>query len=159
MLLSQFIFDVPTDVEPELLVVTEEPQIATVYDVGTIDLTEDEPQGPRPEEVFALQIEYFNMTAYEQGYDLLAQESKARVPEQVFVSMNQEDDKQNLVAFMKYSFPTVEIEGDRATMQVVRSYSCEEEGEGQERLTQEAALENEGWRIVMRDEQYKYYGG
>jgi hypothetical protein len=159
MLVSQFISDVPTDVDPELLVVTEEPQIATVYDVGTIDLTEDDPQGPRPEEVFALQMEYVNVTAYEQAYELYAQESKARVPEQVFVSKNQEGDKENLVAFTKYSFPTVKVEGDNATMQAVRSYSDEAEGEGQERITQEAVLEDEGWRVVMRDEQYKFYGG
>jgi hypothetical protein len=43
-------------------------------------------------------------------------------------------------------------------MQVVRSYSFEDEA-GQERITQEAVLEDDGWRIVMRDAQYQNYGG
>jgi hypothetical protein len=158
MLVSQFIFDVPTDVEPELLTVNEEPTIATSYEVGAVDLTSEDPQGPRPEEIFALQLEYYNLTAWEQAYELFAQESKARVSKQVFVSKNQEDHQQDPVAFTQYSFPTVKIQGDHATMQVVRSTSWSE-GETQDRVTQEAVLEDEGWRIMMRDEQYKHYGG
>ena len=162
MAVSQFIFDVPTDVEPELLVVTEEPQMDTVYDVGTIDLTENEPQGPRPEEIYALQMEYYNMADYERAYELFAQETKARVSEQVFTSENQQDDeKYGGYSFTKYSFPSVEIEGDHATMQVVRSVSgaSASASEEQERVTQEAVLEDEGWRILMRDDQYKAYLG
>jgi hypothetical protein len=160
MLLSQFIFDVPTDVKPELLVVTEEPQIATVNDVGTIEVTEDDPQGARPEEILALQFEYYNMGYYEKDYELFAQETQDRVSEQVYVSKNREDDqKGNGLTFMKYSFPSVKIEGDHATMDVVRTFSNQKTGEGQDRVTQEAVLEDEGWRLLMRDEQYKFYEG
>jgi hypothetical protein len=163
--LSQFLFDVPQDVEPEVLAVNNTGSYATATaspsaeEIGVIDLTQEEPQGPQPQEVLALQYQYYNMTAWKQVYELFAQESKARVSEQVFVSQNQQDYQRDPVAFTEYSFPTVKIEGDRATMQVVRSASSEKEGEGQERITQEAVLEDEGWRIVMRDEQYKYYGG
>jgi hypothetical protein len=159
MLVSQFIFDVPKDVEAELLAVTDEPTISSSFSVGAVDLQQNDPQGPRPEEIFALQMEYFNMAAYEQAYELLAQESKARVSEQTFVSKNEQIDKQDRVAFIKYSFPTVSVEGDRATMQTVRTYSTDSKGEAQERITQEAVLEDEGWRIVMRDEQYEFYEG
>jgi len=158
MVVSQFIFDVPGDVEPELVAVSDQPTIASVLDVGVVDLREEDPQGPRPEEIFALQMEYYNMGAYERGYELFAEESKARVPEQLFSDTNQQDERQDPVAFTDYSFPTVKIEGDRAAIQVVRSYSYERE-EGQERVTQEAVLEDEGWRILMRDEQYEYYLG
>jgi hypothetical protein len=159
MVVSQFIFDVPTDVEPELLAVTDEPTIYSSQDVGVVDLRDDEPQGPRPEEIYALQLEYYNMGEYERDYALYAQESKARVSEQEFTSGNRRDDQQgNGFSFPQYSFPSVEIEGDHATMQVVRSYTSEE-GEGQERITQEAVLEDGGWRTVMRDDQYKVYGG
>jgi hypothetical protein len=46
---------VPTDVEPELLAVTDEPTIYSSVDVGAVDLREDDSQGPRPEEIFVLQ--------------------------------------------------------------------------------------------------------
>jgi hypothetical protein len=46
---------VPTDVEPELLAVTDEPTIYSSVDVGAVELTEDDSQGPRPEEIFVLQ--------------------------------------------------------------------------------------------------------
>jgi hypothetical protein len=161
--LSQFIFDVPQDVEPELLAVNSSGSYATATaspnaeEIGVIDLTKEDPQGPQPQEILGLMYEYYNMTAWEQAYELYAQESKARVSEQVFVSQNQQDDQRNATSFTELSFPTVNIEGDRATMQVVRSYTTENEGDAQEQITQEAVLEDEGWRIVMRDEQYKYY--
>jgi hypothetical protein len=37
------------------------------------------------------------------------------------------------------------------------AFVTSKDGEEQDRTTQEAALEGEGWRIVMRDEQYKTY--
>jgi hypothetical protein len=160
LLLSQFIFDVPTEVEPELLAVAEEAATATSSEVGVVDLRESDPQGPRPEEILALHYEYFNMGEYERAYDLFAQESKERVSEQMFVSKNEQDDqKTGGYSFTQYSFPSVEIEGDHATMQVVRTSSDQEESELQEEITQEAVLEDEGWRIVMREDQYEYFGG
>jgi hypothetical protein len=158
MVVSQFIFDVPTDVEPESLAVTDEPTIYSSLDVGVVDLTDADSQGPRPEEILALQYEYYNMTAWSQGYNLFASETKARVPEQTFTSKAQQDFEKYREAFTDYSFPTVTVEGDRATIKAVRSTSWKE-GEDQDQVTQEAVLEDEGWRIVMRDEQYEFYLG
>jgi hypothetical protein len=155
MVVSQFIFDVPTDVEPELLTVTDEPTIYSSLDVGAVDLREDDPQGPRPEEILALQYEYTNMTAWEQAYGLFAQKSKERVPLEQYVKRNEEDVAS---AITEYSFPSVKVQGDKATIERVFSWETEDD-EGQYKATQEAVLEDEGWRIVMRDEQYKYFGG
>jgi hypothetical protein len=100
------------------------------------------------------------MLEYEQPYEWYASESKARVSEQTFVSKNEQSDKKpGHVSYPDYSFPTVNIEGDHATMQVVRSYVWENGDSGQDRFTQEAVLEDEGWRIVMRDDQYQFFGG
>jgi hypothetical protein len=56
-----------------------------------------------------------------------------------------------------YSFPSVEIEGDRATIHVV-AVEPPVEGEGLHRVTHayeaEAVLEDEGWRIPMSKGQY-----
>jgi len=64
------------------------------------------------------------MTAYERAYDLFAEESKARVSEQQAVSKSQQADQQEgLVSITEYSFPTLKIEGDNATVQVVRTFT------------------------------------
>ena len=155
MRLSQFIFDVPTEVEPTLLAVAEE----GTAELGVVDLRESDPQGPRPEEILALQAEYFNMTDFERAYDLYAQESKDRVSEEVFVGP-QKEGKQQDVSYTtptSYSIPRVEIEGDRATIHVV-GVSPPVEGEGLHRITvpyeAEAVLDDEGWRIMMTKGQY-----
>src|SRR5918995_1839286 len=97
MRLSQFIFDVPTEVEPELLAVAEEYTTTTgSAELEVVDLRESDPQGPRPEEILALQNEYFNMTDFERAYDLYAQESKDRVSEQVFVGAQKEAKQQGV---------------------------------------------------------------
>ena len=155
MLVSQFIFDVPTDVEPELVAVNNQPTINTYEDVGVVDLTESDSLGPRPEEILALQYEYTNMTAWEQAYDLFAQESKERVSLEQYAKRNEEDVATTIT---EYSFPSVKVQGDKAAIERVFSWKTEDE-EGQYKATQEAVLEDEGWRMVMRDEQYKYYGG
>jgi hypothetical protein len=160
MLVSQFIFDVPTDVEPELLAVSEESPAASSLNVGVVDLRESDPQGPGPEEILALQFEYHNMADYERAYELFAQESKARVSEQVYTSLNQREDQRGRgFSYTNYSFPAINIEDDRATLEVVRTIASADTSEAQDQTTQEAVLEDEGWRIVMRDEQYKTYLG
>ena len=152
MRVSQFVFDVPTDVDPELVVVTDEPTIGRPSEVGVIDLTRSDPQGPRPEEILALQYEYNNMTAFEQAYDLFAQETKDRVPVRRYASVQWE----GTLAFLDYSFPSVDLRGDRATIDRVATYTNGEET-GRDQAAQEMVLEAGGWRIVMRDEQYETF--
>jgi hypothetical protein len=123
------------------------------------DLTESDPSGPRPEEIHALQLEYYNMREYERDFALYAQESKEQVSEQVYVSKNRQDNQESGgYSYTQYSFPSVKIEGSRATMQIVRTWESPDD-EGQERVTREAVLEDEGWRIMMTDGQYEFYGG
>jgi len=165
MIVGQFIFDVPVDVEPETLAVLYKDTAGGLHDVlGNVGLTEENPQGPRPEEILALHWEYQNMQAYTQAYELFAQESKDQVSEQDFVSKFKEDNKKyGVSAVMEYSFPSVDVQGDHATIDRVITYS-NEKGDfdsqvGQDKATQEMVLENVGWRIVMRDEQVKYFLG
>jgi hypothetical protein len=155
---SQFVFDVPDEVDPELVAVTDGPTVTSSFDVGAVDLTESDPQGPRPEEILALQYEYGNMAAYEQAYELFAQETKERVSEQTYVFAQERDNQENSIAFTGYSFPSVDVRGDRATIERVATYSNEDEA-GRDKATQEMVLEDDGWRIVMRDEQYDFFLG
>jgi hypothetical protein len=126
--LAQFVFDVPKEVEPELVAVAQENTTAKVSEEEwVVDLRQSDPQGPRPEEILALQYEYSNMTDFERVYDLFAQESKDRVSEQDYVSLGREMIRVSGYLFPSYSFPSVEIEGDRATIQVV--YYSDAEGQ------------------------------
>jgi hypothetical protein len=153
--LSQFIFVVPTEVEPELLAVAKEATKATgSAEEWVVELRESDPQGPGPEEMLALQYEYYNMTDFERVYDLYAQESKDRVSEQVYVSLQREVIQEGGTSlFPSYSFPYTLIEGDRATMLVVGYSDVEGEGQGRAHWDQ-AVLEDEGWRIVMNKGEY-----
>jgi hypothetical protein len=120
-----------------------------------VDLTERDPLGPRPEETLALQYEYGNMEEWERAYDLFAQESKDRVSLEQYEATNNKGTKE---CVSEYSFPSVNVKGDHATIERVFSWETPDD-EGQDRATQEMVLEDEGWRILMRDEQYEYYGG
>jgi hypothetical protein len=161
MRLSQFIFDVPTEVEPALLAVSEEAIGSAVPEV--VDLRASDPQGPSPEEILALQNEYFNMTDFERVYDLYAQESKDRVSEQVFVSAEKKAKQQGVspTTPTSYSIPSAEIEGDRATIPLV-GIEPPVEGEGLHRVVThaheaEAVLDDEGWRILMGKSELFHY--
>ena len=148
MRVSQFIFDVPTDVDPELVAVTDEPTITSSFDVGVVDLTENEPQGPRPQEIVALMNEYINMTAWEQAYELYSEESKARVSLDAYESRQATAMESVPASTQDISFPSVDVQENQATVDSVLDLS-DEEGEFQDKITYELVLEEDGWRIVM----------
>jgi hypothetical protein len=153
MIVSQFIFDVPSDVVPELLTITNEPTLTRSLDVGAVDLTSENPQGPSPEEILALQYEYANMTAWKQAYELFAQESQARVSEQEYADFWKSRPPE---AITEYSFPSVVVQGDHATIERVYTDATAKKSV-QSKATQEAVREDDGWRIVMRDSQVKAF--
>lgn len=143
MLISQFVFDVPTDVYPELLIVRDEPTIDSSFEIGNVDLTEDDPQGPRPEEVLALQSAYVSMTAWESAYELYAQESQERIPFGQYRPRQVQAAEENPTAITDYAFPSVEVQGDRATVERIYTFN-DASGEIQDRATNELVLEDDG---------------
>jgi len=156
MFVSQLIFDVPRDVEAERLMVDE---IYTLADppkeVGVVDLARSDPQGPEPQEVLAIQLEYENMRAWEPSYDLYDQGSKDTVP----LEQHEAGLRRYPVSTTKYSFPRLDVRGDRATLETVLAFEYADGTEDQLRTTFEAVLEDEGWQIVMRPEQYEFFLG
>jgi hypothetical protein len=158
MIVGQFIFDVPADVEPDALMVHYRDTIGEPGGIlGNVDLTEEAPQEPRPEEVLALQYEYVNMIAYEQAYELFAQETKDKLPEQVYESVDREYGEQyGATAKTEYSFPSIEVQGDRATIETVAYLSTPKET-WQDKDTDEMVLEESGWRVVMSQDQLELF--
>src|SRR5215210_5913394 len=85
-------------------------------EAGAVKLTREDPQGPRPEEILALQYEFGNMSEWEEAYNLFAQESKERVSLEQYRSYFE---KGPPFATVDYAFPSVSIEGDHATIERV----------------------------------------
>jgi hypothetical protein len=152
MLLGQFIFYVPTDVEPELVDVLYQDEMDEPRgEAGAVKLVEEDPQGPKPEEILALQYEFGNMSEWEEAYKLFARESKERVSLEQYKSYFEEGPPFTTV---DYAFPSVSIEGDRATIEQVLTQQ-DVRGTRHEKATQEAVLEDGGWRLVMGDDLLK----
>jgi hypothetical protein len=156
--LGQFIFDVPADTDAESLTaapidLTESADVSSIP--AQIDLTDSDRPGAEPEEILALQYEYSNMSAWDRSYELFAQQSKDMVSLDQYASyFNQ----QSTSLITEYSFPSVTIQGETATIERIFSYSAVDD-EGQDTNTQEAVLEADGWRIVMREDQIDAFLG
>jgi hypothetical protein len=151
---GQFIFDVPVDVEPRLVAVLYEDGLEEIRgEAGVVDLTREDSQGPRPEEILALQYELGNMYEWEEAYDLFAQESQDRVSRGQYVSF-WEGTEDNAVT--DYAFPSIEVEGDHASVESVITGATESK-DVQDKRTQEFVREEEGWRIVMRERQVRLF--
>lgn len=148
--IGQLIFDVPEDVEPVRLNLSVEDASGQPTGQGaTVDLTRQDPQGPSPEEILALYYTYGNMGAYAQQYALFSYESKQRITEEQFVSYFESIYPSGTKDF---SFPSVDVRGEEATVEIVRT-DFDGEGEEQVQITQEMARQEEGWRVVAREDQ------
>ncbi len=152
---GQFIFDVPADADPELVeVLFEDDPEHPGGEAGVVDLTRRDPLGPRAEEILALQYEYLNMTAWKRAYELFAEESKREVPLEQYETYMDSGHSERPTAVIEYAFPSAEVEEDHAAIEREFTLSTPD-GEHQQEATQEAVLEDEGWRIVMRDDQIR----
>jgi hypothetical protein len=152
---GQFIFEAPAGADPESVEVSleddpEHPGGGT----GVVDLARRDPLGLSAEEILALQYEYLNMTAWSQAYELFAEESMREVSLEQYEAYMNSGHGERPTAVMEYAFPSVEVQGDRAA--IVREFTLSTPyGEHRQKATQEAVLEDEGWRIVMRDDQIR----
>ena len=152
---GQFIFDVPASADPEQVAVAfEEDSEHPGGEAGAVDLTRRNPLGPSAEETLALQYEYLNMTAWERAYELFAEESKREVTLEQYQTYMDSGHSERPTAVIEYAFPSVEFEGVRTAIE--REFTLATPyGEHLQKATQEAVLEDEGWRIVMRDDQIR----
>jgi hypothetical protein len=147
--ISQFIFDVPTDAEVEKLgvsVLDEEGHL--IGGTRVVALTSVNHQGPRPEEIVALQFEYINMARWEQAYELHARESKDQFSLQQYTDYAS---RLQPVSYLSYSFSSVNVDGNHATIEGT-SIVSDPRRVSKVRISGETTLEAEGWRIVASPE-------
>ena len=107
------------------------------------------PCGGIPAETLALQYQLINAGDYEGAYALFAERSKQVIsPEQyrTFFEANAP------YSVTDYSFPSVDIHGDAATVQALFTVTSSTGQEFLER-TQELVCEGSAWLVIMREEQ------
>jgi hypothetical protein len=155
--LGCFVFDVPEDAAPESVWVR--------FNRGnlapeTFNLTEARLEDVSPEETLAMYWEYLNVGYFDLAYDQFASESKAQfTSEQFQTAMTTGTSEQwRRYPISDYAFPSVEIEGDRATVErVMMTYDNKNYESSQQRKTQEFVKEDGAWRIIARPDQVEYF--
>jgi predicted nucleic acid-binding protein len=115
----------------------------------------DKPEAQSPEETLALQYRHINAGDYEDAYALFAEQSKEAVPPEQYRAFFEENAPYSLT---DYSFPSVEGDGESATVEVEFTVSSASGQESYER-TQQLVREAGQWRVVMRADQAAAFAG
>ena len=106
-------------------------------------------QAESPEDVLALQYRLINAGDYEGAYALFAGQSKQIVSPNQYRAYFQSNAPYSIT---DYSFPSVDVQGDAASVEAALTVNS---ASGQETYQRAQQLVNEdgAWRVVMRDEQ------
>lgn len=155
--LGCFVFDVPTDVEPESVWVQfRRGNLAP----ETFDLTKAQPEDIGPDETMALHWEYLNVGYFALAYELFATSSQQQFSsEQYQTAMTTGTSEQwRRYPISDYAFPSVRVEGDHATVErIYTTYDNKRFEFSQQRKTQELVKEDGAWRIIARPDQVSYF--
>lgn len=107
------------------------------------------PEEQAPEEVLALQYEYINSGDFEKAYALFAEQSRRLISLEQYRAFFEANAPYSVT---DYSFPSVQVQGDSATVDAEFTVNSAGGVEQLER-TQQLVRENGDWRVVMRPEQ------
>jgi hypothetical protein len=108
VIVAALVFDVPRDAKPESLSIGA--------NIGYFDLTRANLEKVAPEEILALSWEYTNMGDAQLAYELFSTDSQAQVTQEQYAAGTASYIKEPII---DYAFPSVEISGDRATVERV----------------------------------------
>ncbi|CAA9457910.1 MAG: hypothetical protein AVDCRST_MAG25-383 [uncultured Rubrobacteraceae bacterium] len=109
----------------------------------------EESDAPAPDEVLASQYEHINSSDYGAAYDLFDDRSRALISPEQYEAYFAAAAPYEIT---DYSFPTVEVQRDEASVVADLAVSSSS-GEESYEVTQELVREGGKWRVVMRDEQ------
>ncbi len=115
----------------------------------------DMPEQQSPEETLALQYRHINAGDYESAYALFAEQSKQAVPPEQYRAFFEENAPYSVT---DYSFPSVEVDGETATVEAEFTVNSASGQESYER-TQQLVREGGQWRVVMRADQAAAFAG
>lgn len=112
-------------------------------------LQEDSSKGNSPENVLALQYEYINRGDFQSAYSLFANQSRQEVSFNRYRSFFEANAPYSVT---DYSFPSVQVQGNSATVDAAFTVNSAGGVEDLQR-TQQLVREDGEWRVVMRPEQ------
>lgn len=116
--------------------------------------SEAPPEESAPEETLELQYQYINTAAYREAYELFTEDSRQSVSLEEYQAYFEETAPYEVV---DYSFPSVQVDGDTATVETAVTVSTGPAGIEQYQRAQELELSDGGWQVVMRDEQVESF--
>lgn len=118
-------------------------------DVAAAGPGEDSPCGEEPQAVLVEQYEHINTGEYESAYAFFADVSKVLVTPEQYRAFFEANAPYSVTG---YSFPSVDVTGETATVTVEFTATSSGVAEALTR-TQELVCEFGSWRVVMRHEQ------
>ena len=124
--------------------VTQMVTVEKTVSSGTTDESA-ESQDRLPEDVLALQYEYINRGDFEQAYSLFAGQSQREVSLEQYEAFFEANAPYSVT---DYSFPSVQTQGDSATVEAAFTVTSAS-GVEQLQRTQQLVRENGSWRVAM----------
>ncbi len=115
----------------------------------------EESAAPAPDEVLASQYRHINSSDYGAAYDLFDDRSQGLVSPEQYEAYFAAAAPYEIT---DYSFPTVEVQRDEASVVADLAVSSSD-GEESYEVTQELVREGGKWRVVMREEQVASFAG
>lgn len=118
-------------------------------------LPKSQSEGQSPEDVLTSQYEFINAGDYESAYALFDEGSKRAATLEQYKAFFEANAPYSVTG---YSFPSVEEQGDTATVEAAFTVNS---ASGQEQLQRTQQLVSQGgeWRVVMRAEQVEAFTG
>lgn len=139
----------------------EEPRVITRTVTETVAQPEEaapsesnDSESASPEETLELQYQYINSGEYEQAYELFTDDSKAVVSLEQYEAYFEATAPYEMV---DYSFLSIQEDRETASVDAAFTVSTGTAGVQQYQRTQQMSLTDEGWRVVMRDEQIESF--
>lgn len=123
-------------------------------DRETTESVVDEVSELSPSETLGLQYEFLNSGQYEEAYELFAEQSQRLVSRELY-----SDFFAPTYEVSEYSVASEQIAGETATVQADLVVTGSQQGTQQYPVTQEFALEDGEWRVLLRDEQVETFTG
>ena len=143
-------------IERTVVKTVETPEKTVREQIASAAPEEQDPEEPAPEDTLALQYRYVNEGNYDAAYSLFTEQSQQLVSLDEYKAFFENAGYYEITT---YSFPSVQVEGDTATLAIDLATSSGATGDEQIQTTQQMSLTDEGWRVIMRDGQIEALAG
>ena len=143
-------------IERTVVKTVESPERTAEERQAPVTQEESASEEPAPEEILESQYQYVNEGNYDTAYSLFAEQSQQLVSLDEYQAFFENAGNYEIT---DYSLPTVQVDGEAATVEGELYISSDTNGEEQYPITQQLVREDGSWRVVMRDGQVATFTG